>query len=100
MSNHGSVPFDGNENVDPDAQKRMHDLMGKVLGEYPEGKINKDDEGALAFMIGVEDGKVVLKFPKPVAWLGMPPEQAVQLAQILIQRAREAGFKSPFTIRL
>lgn len=100
MSHHGSHPFSGNDNVDPEAQARVKELMGKILGEFPEGKLNKEDEGALAMMIGEEQGKVVIKFPKPIAWIGFTPEQAVQIAQSLIQQARKAGFNSVLNIRL
>lgn len=68
----------------------MHELMGKLLGEYPEGKLNRDDEGALAFAVGVHEGKVVVNFPKPVHWFAMGPELAEMLGNMLIARAKQA----------
>lgn len=104
MSHHSSnQPF--NESDEQRAnrervEKMLSDQMKNLLGEFPKGKLNADDEGALAVAISANQGKVVINFPKPVQWIGFTPEQAVQIAQSLIQRAREAGFKSPFTIRL
>lgn len=74
----------------PDAAKMLRELNAKALGEFPSGKLNNEDEGALTFAIGVKDGKVIINFPKPVAWMGMPPAQAVALARILLHRARQA----------
>lgn len=57
-------------------------------GEFPEGKLNGSDEGSLRFAIGQEGGCVSIAFGKPVAWLAMPPEQAVAMAELLIAKAR------------
>jgi hypothetical protein len=89
-----------NDGFDEEQRKAMHAAMQKVFGEYPEGKLNKNDKGGLAFIVEHENGKVVLKFPKPVAWIGFTPEQAVEIAQHFIRHARECGFKSEFTIRI
>jgi hypothetical protein len=34
---------------------------------------------------------VMLNFGKPVAWLGLDPQHAVELANLLIRHAREAN---------
>lgn len=62
-----------------------------ALGEFPEGQLSKTDEGAVQFAVGTKDGKVVLDFGTPVAWVGMNPQQAADLASLLVKRAREAG---------
>lgn len=98
MSHHGSSPFDGPDK--PEKFESMQDRMKKLLdtstfrgaiGDFPEGKIHKTDEGAVQFAIGVKDGKVVLDFGTPVAWVGMNPQQASDLASTLLKRAREAA---------
>lgn len=66
--------------------------------KYPRGKFNKDDEGQIAFRVGVRDKTVILDFGKPVAWIGMPADAAVELAMTLLKRAREAGVTKPITI--
>lgn len=65
----------------------MTDKLG-ATGDFPHGKMNGSDEGGLRFAIGEDGGNVVLNFGTPVAWLGMPPEQAVALAEMLITKAR------------
>lgn len=92
MSHHGTNP--------PQVQRALAEAMGKLLGEYPDGRMNDNDAGALAFAVGVEEGRVVIRFPKPVAWMGMTGNEALELAQALIRHARHAGITSPLIIRL
>lgn len=80
-------------------QKRnalMRDLLNTTgfrgaLGEFPEGKMTKDDEGAIQFALGAKDGKVVLDFGSSVHWVGMTPQQAADLASALMKKAREVA---------
>ena len=95
MSHHGMG--DGPED-DEDKQRRsmLEALMThqkQIAGQFPDGRLSKDDDGALAFAVGVTDGKVVLRFPEPTAWLGMTPEQAAELAQLLCRHAANASGK-------
>ena len=92
MSHHSS-------NLDEDAKRAMSAAMGQLLGEFPNGKLNKNDEGALACAVGHEKGVVKLLFPKPVSWIGFTPEQAIDLAQDLIKHARKCGFAGVYTIQ-
>jgi len=94
MSHHGR------RNTPPEIQQALSASMQKIFGEHPAGKLNDDDAGALAFAVSVEAGKVVLHFPKPVAWMGMTGDEALELAQILIKHAKTAGITSPILIRL
>ena len=59
-----------------------------ATGEFPGGKLTAHDEGEIAFVVGSHDGKVVIEFGGPVAWIGMSPEQAVELAKTLRSHAR------------
>lgn len=65
----------------------MADKLGRT-GDFPHGKLNGSDEGGIRFAIGEDGDNVVINFGTPVAWLGMPPEQAVALAEMLIAKAR------------
>lgn len=65
-------------------------LIG-ATGLHPEGKMTPQDEGSIQFAVGVKDGKVCVDFGTPVAWVGMNPGDALQLAETLIKRAREAA---------
>lgn len=107
MSHHGSEPFDG-EPEEPERkiarQKLMRELMSSAkyfrgsLGDFPEGQLTKTDEGAIQFAVGEKDGKVVLDFGTPVNWVGMNPQQAADLASLLLKRAREVGRKNGVTV--
>lgn len=59
--------------------------------DFPAGSYGPEDQGALAFAVGHDqrNKKVFLEFGVEVKWLAMDPEQAVNLAEILIQYARE-----------
>ena len=64
-------------------------LFGET-GKFPRGKLNEHDEGEIQFGVTAHGGTVILAFGKEVAWLGMPPQVARQLARTLIERADEA----------
>ncbi len=59
-----------------------------ATGTFPLGKLTESDEGEIAFRVAHRSGKVILDLgPKPVAWIGLTPEQADALADILRQHA-------------
>jgi hypothetical protein len=57
--------------------------------KFPEGKINKDDEGEIQILVGREDDKgvVVINFGKPIVWVAFGPAQAKAIANLLIKHA-------------
>ena len=77
----------------PEQAKEMHEMMKRLLGEFPDGKLNVNDEGAIAMAVAHEDGRVVLTFPKPVKWIGLRPEEAIDLAVMLTTHAKSAREK-------
>lgn len=52
-------------------------------------KLNPSDEGPTMVAVGIEKGCVVIRFPDPTAWIGLPPQAACDLACSIIRRARE-----------
>ena len=58
--------------------------------KYPEGQLGFDDEGAIGVAIGIKDGNVIIQFPTPVVWLGLPANQAAEMGRTLIKKARQA----------
>ena len=97
MSHHGSEwPF----GKDSPHRQALHEAMKSTFGEFPDGKLNKDDAGALSLAITEEGGKVVMAFPKPVAWIGFTGDQAMEIAQTLIKHARKVGVTAPMVIRI
>jgi hypothetical protein len=89
MAHHGSTPKEHIESFRKLMQdkKALETVFGDT-GQYPEGYLNKDDEGELRFGIARDGDKVVLNFGKEVAWIGFGADQAIQLAMSLV---REAG---------
>jgi hypothetical protein len=64
-----------------------------ATGSYPSGKLNAFDEGALTFSIGVEKGQVYIDFGTPVVWFALPPDQAEEMGNILIKKAKISKVK-------
>lgn len=91
MSHHGN---------DPERDKELSAAMKKLFGEYPNGRLNPQDQGAVAVAIGHENGAVTMQFPKNLNWIGFTPEQAIDIAQTLVEHARRCGCKKPLTLQL
>lgn len=62
----------------------------KEFKQFPRGRLNSQDEGAIQIAVGVQQDVVVLAFPKRVSWVGMPAEQAKELARTILARAQDA----------
>ena len=58
-----------------------------ATGQFPQGKLNPDDEGELTFAVGVENGQVAIAFGAPVAWIALGPDQALAFASSIIGHA-------------
>jgi hypothetical protein len=58
-----------------------------ATGDWPQGKLNEDDEGGLAVEISTVGANVRVDFGKPVAWLAMDPDGALALASGIIEHA-------------
>lgn len=77
----------------------LKDVQRRITGEFPQGRLNASDEGAIALNIGHENGKVKIIFPKPVNWIGFTPEEAVTIAESLIKHARACATQ-PLSINI
>lgn len=97
MSHHGKTESPITESPIPEEltrsiteqQKKLYELG--ATGEFPDGKLTEDDEGSINFAIGIKDGKVCLDFGTPSRWIAMKPEDALKLAETLIEKARKAA---------
>jgi len=60
-------------------------------GRFPLGRLSKSDEGEIQFGIAADaaKNKVVINFGEPTAWIGFSAEQAEQLADSLLGKAKE-----------
>jgi hypothetical protein len=90
MSHHGHDEFP------EDLRRKLLDTASfrGALGDFPQGKLTASDEGAIQFGVTAKDGKVVLDFGTPTAWIGMEPQQAADLAMSMLKFARAAGRES------
>jgi hypothetical protein len=86
-------------------QRELHESLKDTEGEFPEGRLNLPDQGQVTLAIGIErddkgDSVVVLRFPKPVAWFGVGPAQAMEIAVCLMKHARRCGHREPLVFRV
>lgn len=61
-----------------------------ATGRFPQGKVAPHDEGELRLGVANDKGKVFVDFGKPIRSLGMDPEQANELADLLKRHADAA----------
>lgn len=78
----------------------LHGAMKNLLGEFPDGKLNADDEGAIAMAVSVDSHRVRLEFPKPVKWIACTADEAAELAMLIMHHAKKLGLTKPVTIEL
>lgn len=57
-------------------------------GEFPDGKIDESDAGELAMGITDDGQNVICNFGTPVMWFGLPPDKAIEFAELIIKRAK------------
>ena len=89
---------------DQQIPKELSDNLKEQLGatgEFPNGQYHPTDEGEIKMAIVTDRDRelVFLNHGKPVTWIGMTPQQAVELAQSLIQHARSIS-KEPLRVQL
>jgi len=60
-----------------------------ATGAFPMPALDEHDEGELRFAVGFDpvNGLVRIEFGKPVAWLAMPREHAINMARSLLKQA-------------
>lgn len=70
-------------------QKRfMEQLAGTAKREYPAGRMGAEDDGTLSYAMTTDQkkGVIVLRFGKPVEWIGLGIEEAEELRRQLGER--------------
>lgn len=67
----------------------MTDKLGPT-GDFPDGKLNPQDEGGLQMAIHTEGHVVRIDFGSPVAWVAFEPPIARTLAAALLKAADQA----------
>lgn len=61
-----------------------------ATGDFPAGKLNETDEGAINIAVGVHPvgNTLIIDFGKPVVWIGMPKQQAIEFANNILDKAK------------
>lgn len=81
-------------------QEEMARVMKDLMGEFPDGRIRDNDMGAVPVAIGHDQGRVTMQFPKNLNWIGFTADQAIDIANALIEHARTAGSRKPLTVKI
>lgn len=60
-----------------------------ATGEFPQGKLNPSDEGALCLGVAADHKNqvVFIDFGKRVVWLGLPKTEALAFAELIRKHA-------------
>jgi len=68
------------------------DRLG-ASGKFPYGQIDYTDEGQITIAVAYDriDGLVRLTFGKPVAWLGLSPQEAIAIGESIVRHAKTKG---------
>jgi len=72
-----------------DMRDEIERLRLGATGQYPEGKLTREDEGGIRIATTSKNGKVILAFGKEIAWLGFTPQGAIDLGANLMQHGEE-----------
>ena len=75
-----------------DIRKRFLDqINGTAKREYPQGRMGAEDDGALsmAMTTDMKHRTIVIRFGKPVEWIGLGAVEAEQLRDSLTERLME-----------
>lgn len=73
------------------SQEPMNKELGLgPTGQFPEGKLHQSDEGEIKLAIGHKEGKVVIDFGSQVTWIGFTPNQAEEIAALILKHADAA----------
>lgn len=87
-SHHGGAGFD---KLRTQLKKELEEAGEKTgaTGKFPDGKLVNQDEGELRLAVAsTEDGRVIIEFGKPIAWLGLTKKEAAQLGNLILKHAR------------
>lgn len=88
-SHHGQAA--GSEPESDTIRRMLDQLEGTARREYPRGRMGALDDGALSYAVAAdkEAGSVVIRFGKPVEWIGLAPGDVAKLVEVLVAKARE-----------
>jgi len=59
------------------------------MKKYPDGKLNKSDDGAIRIAVYIENGRVVLNFGTDLSWIGFDKETLKKVIEELQEKYNE-----------
>lgn len=59
-------------------------------GVFPDGQLNDDDEGSISTAVGMDNGRVMILWPKPITWIAFNPDAAEEFADLVKATAQKA----------
>ena len=80
-------------------QRSLGQKAGKEKRKYSKGRKSADDDSGIAIAVYTSGNIIKIDFGKPTEWVGFGPQDAVDLAQVLIKHARKIS-KEPLAIDL
>lgn len=90
MSNHGEeMTPEQRRHFDKYFQVAKKEMELGATGKFPDGKIHPTDKGEIRLMIGHKDDKVFLAFGVPTEWVGFGKQQALDLANTIINHVAQ-----------
>lgn len=100
-SSHHGEPSQPSPEQEALMRRFIDQVDGKAKREYTHGRIGGEDLGTLAIAVAADKahGTVILRFGKPVEWIGLSPKDVAGLVKMLIEKAREVATE-PFTVEL
>jgi hypothetical protein len=100
-SHHGPLnPGDEQQQRDDLMRRFMDQVNGQAKRQYSAGRIGPDDDGDLALAVAADRAKnvVVIRFGKPVEWIGLGPDEVNGLINLLMQKLRDLGVPATISV--
>lgn len=84
VPHHGDLPQEQSELM----KLFMEQATGTAKRQFPAGRMGAEDDGALTYAIATDDRyrTIVIRFPKPIEWIGLDISAAEQLRDSLTER--------------
>lgn len=101
MSHHHNEFFD---KTNEEANKKLMEAFKKVkspeeseeiqskpgaTGNFPDGKLIEKDDGEIAVAFAVYQGRLIMNFGKPVAWIGFTRKEVENMITLLTAKLNE-----------
>ena len=69
----------------------LQQFLGSTKRTWPAGRINGEDDGATAYAIAADPQRrlVLIRFPKPMDWIGLDVDDAMALRNKLDEKIAE-----------